>query len=36
MGVHPNESTATIWLRVLDLISIIQKHENQVNIVKIN
>lgn len=36
IGVHPNENTATIWLRVLDLINMIQEHGNQVNIVKIN
>ena len=35
IGVHPNDNTATIWLRVKDLLDIIKKHGNQVNIVDI-
>lgn len=35
IGVHPNDNTATIWLKVEDLIEIIQEHGNEVNIVEI-
>ena len=35
IGVHPNDNTATLWLKVTDLIDIIQEHRNQVNIVEI-
>ncbi len=35
IGVHPNNNTATIWLKVNDLIRIIKKHGNIVNIVKL-
>lgn len=35
IGVHPNDNTATIWLKVEDLIEIIQGHGNEVNIVEI-
>lgn len=33
IGVHPNENTATVWLKTQDLIRIIQSHGNDVNIV---
>ena len=36
IGIHPNDNTATIWLKVLDLVSIIKEHGNQVNITKLN
>lgn len=35
IGVHPNENTATLWLKVTDLIDIIKEHGNQVNIVEL-
>lgn len=35
IGVHPNENTATIWLKVKDLIDIIKEHGNQVNIIEL-
>ena len=35
IGVHPNENTATVWLKVEDLIEIIKEHGNQVNIVEL-
>ncbi len=35
IGVHPNENTATVWLKVEDLIDIIKSHGNQVTIVEI-
>ena len=33
IGIHPNENTATLWLKIEDLISIIKEHGNEVNIV---
>ena len=35
IGIHPNENTATIWLKTNELINIIKKHGNEVNIVEI-
>ena len=35
IGVHPNDNTATLWLKVTDLIDIIQEHGNQVNVVEL-
>ena len=35
IGVHPNDNTATVWLRGLDLVKMIEDHGNIVNIVDI-
>jgi len=35
IGVHPNDNTATIWLKVTDLITIIKEHGNSIQIVEI-
>ena len=35
IGIHPNENTATLWLKVEDIISIIKEHGNEVNIVEL-
>ena len=35
IGIHPNDNTATVWLKAGDLIRIIQEHVNEVNVVKI-
>lgn len=35
IGVHPNNNTATVWLKAKDLIKLIQKHGNTVNVVQI-
>lgn len=35
IGIHPNDNTATIWLKVHDLLDIIKEHGNQVNVVGI-
>ncbi len=35
IGVHPNDNTATVWLKAQDLIKIIQGHGNNVNIVEL-
>ena len=34
-GVHPNENTATVWLKAEDLVELIKKHGNIVNVVEI-
>ncbi len=31
IGIHPNDNTATIWLKAKDLITIIEEHGNQVS-----
>lgn len=35
IGVHPNDNTATVWIKPGDLVSIIEKHGNPVQIVSI-
>lgn len=35
IGVHPNDNTATVWLKVEDLIDIIKEHGNKVNIIEL-
>ena len=35
IGVHPNDNTATVWLKAKDLMKLVQKHGNTVNIVQI-
>lgn len=35
IGVHPNNNTATIWLKTNDLTNIIKEHKNLVNIVEL-
>lgn len=35
IGIHPNDNTATVWLKVEDLIDIIKENGNQINIVEI-
>lgn len=35
IGIHPNDNTATIYLKVEDLIDIIKSHGNEVHIVEI-
>ena len=35
IGIHPNDNTATIWLKAKDLITIIEEHGNQVSRVDI-
>ena len=33
VGVHPNDNTATVWLKADDLVRIIEEHGNEVHIV---
>ncbi len=35
IGVHPNDNTATLWLKTEDLIKIIQDHGNALNLAKV-
>ena len=35
IGIHPNDNTATVWLKTDDLINIIKEHGNPVNTVQI-
>ncbi len=32
VGVHPNDNTATVWLKCEDLVDIIRKHGNSVHL----
>lgn len=34
IGVHPNENTATVWMKTEDLLHVIEQHGNAVCIVK--
>lgn len=33
VGVHPNDNTATVWLKAEDLVNIIHTHGNEIHIV---
>ncbi len=35
IGVHPNDNTATIWLKPDDLVKLIEEHGNDVRIINI-
>ena len=35
IGVHPNDNTATVWLKAADLIEIIKNHGNEINVVEV-
>ena len=35
IGVHPNDNTATVWMKTEDLVELIRKHGNPVDIVEI-
>lgn len=35
IGVHPNDNTATVWLKTGDLIRLIEEHGNQVELTEI-
>ena len=32
IGVHPNDNTATVWLKTPDLLSILREHGTQVSL----
>ena len=35
IGVHPNDNTATVWLKAEDLVKIIEEAGNPVHVVSI-
>ena len=35
IGVHPNDNTATVWLRADDLLALIREHGNEARVVKL-
>lgn len=35
IGVHPNDNTATVWLKTEDLVNLIKEHKNKIEIVQI-
>ena len=35
IGVHPNDNTATVWLRADDLAALIREHGNPVHIAEL-
>lgn len=35
IGVHPNDNTATVWLKTEDVIALIREHGNMVNLIQI-
>ena len=35
IGIHPNDNTATIWLKVHDLLDMVKEHGNQINVIEI-
>lgn len=35
IGVHPNENTATVWLKAGDLVRLIRAHGNEAEVVRI-
>lgn len=34
IGIHPNDNTATVWIKTRDLISLIREHGNDVQIIE--
>lgn len=35
IGVHPNENTATVWMRAADLISLIETHGTPIEVISL-
>ena len=35
IGIHPNDNTATVWLKASDLLEIIKENGNEVNTIKL-
>lgn len=35
IGVHPNENTATVWMKTVDLVEIIREHGNALEIISL-
>ena len=32
IGVHPNDNTATVWIKTADLVKVIEDHGNTVHV----
>lgn len=35
IGVHPNDNTATVWMKAADLVRVVENHGNEVRIVEL-
>lgn len=35
LGIHPNDNTATAWIRTVDLIEIVKEHGNPADITEL-
>lgn len=35
IGVHPNDNTATVWLKATDLVALLREHGHTVNVVQL-
>ena len=35
IGLHPNDNTATVWMKTKDLIEIIKEHGNEIKVIEI-
>ena len=35
VGVHPNDDTATLWLKTVDLIRVIEAHGNEIHLINL-
>ena len=35
IGIHPNENTSTLWIKTEDLIEIIKKHGNKIDVINV-
>lgn len=35
IGIHPNDNTATVWLKAEDLIRMIENHGNEIHVIEI-
>ena len=35
VGIHPNDNTATLWMKTEDLIALVREHGNEVNVISL-
>lgn len=35
IGIHPNENTATVWIQLKDLVSVIQDYSNKISYIEL-
>ena len=36
IGVHPNDNTATVWMRAADLVRVVENHGNEVRVIELS